>query len=284
MLTIGHHTIESVLDTVSRGDPTRMYPGSTLEGWSAHPGTLEADGSLQFAIGGYLVRGGGRVLLVDLGVGPHGWQAPSGASLPPGRLVDALRDLGVAPDEVTDVVLTHVHPDHVGWASVGETPTFGRATYRCHRRDWEHFVEQRNGDPSVWPVLEPVAERLEPWDGDGPLFAGLDLLDAPGHTPGSTVLTFSGPSGARAVLLGDVVHCPVELVDDEWGTIGDVDPELARRTRRRFARELEGSDAHVSAAHFPELRFGRLVVDAERQRRWGYGSSSSRGSATTPAG
>jgi glyoxylase-like metal-dependent hydrolase (beta-lactamase superfamily II) len=270
VLTIGDHTIEAVLDSVSRGDPTRMYPGSTAEGWAAHPGTLAADGLLEFAIGGYLVRGGGRVALVDLGVGPDGWQAPSGATIAPGHLLESLRALGVAPDDVTDVVLSHVHPDHVGWASDHGAPVFTRATYRCHRKDWAHFVEQGNGDPTVPPRLAPVADRLEPWDGDGPLWPGVDLLEAPGHTPGSTVLAFSGPAGERAVLLGDVVHCPVELVDEEWGSIADVDPELALRTRARWARELEGTDTHVSAAHFPELRFGRLVVDEERGRRWGH--------------
>jgi glyoxylase-like metal-dependent hydrolase (beta-lactamase superfamily II) len=168
------------------------------------------------------------------------------------------------------VIFSHIHPDHVGWAAVDGAAVFANATYRCHRNDWEFFVERRNGDPTVWPKMDAVADRMETWERSGTLFAGIDLTDAPGHTPGSTILTFAGPAGERAILLGDVVHCPAELVDDEWGTIGDVDPELARRTRARIARELEGTSAHVSAAHFPELRFGRLVVDTERTRHWGY--------------
>jgi glyoxylase-like metal-dependent hydrolase (beta-lactamase superfamily II) len=271
MLTIGSYEIEQVVDSFSRGDPTRIYPGTTREGWSAHGGSLEADGTLQLSIGAHVVRFGDRVMLIDLGVGPNGWHAPSGVVIPPGHLVERLRGIGIDPGDVTDVVFTHIHPDHVGWASVDGTPTFDRATYRCHRLDWEHFVEGRTGDPAVWLALDPVTDRLELWEGDGTLFAGMDLIAAPGHTPGSTVIAFSAATGERAILLGDVVHCPAELLDDEWGTIGDVDPELAKRTRARFARELEGSDAHISAAHFSELRFGRLVVDADRQRHWGYG-------------
>lgn len=74
------------------------------------------------------------------------------------------------------------------------------------------------------PVLE---ERLETFDHDGPLLPGIDARLAPGHTPGSVILVLSSGQ-SRRILLGDVVHCPVELVDDEWGSLGDVDPEAWR--------------------------------------------------------
>jgi hypothetical protein len=71
----------------------------------------------------------------------------------------------------------------------------------------------------------------------------------------------------RALLLGDVVHCPVELMEDGWEALFDVDPALARRTREALARELEGTDVPVAAAHFPGLRFGRLLAGTGR-RHW----------------
>jgi glyoxylase-like metal-dependent hydrolase (beta-lactamase superfamily II) len=91
-------------------------------------------------------------------------------------------------------------------------------------------------------------------------------MAAPGHTPGSTIIVISSGT-ERALLLGDVVHCPVQLLDDEWAGMGDVDPVLARRTRVALARELEGSDVPVAAAHFPGMQFGRLIA-AEGTRRW----------------
>lgn len=115
-------------------------------------------------------------------------------------------------------------------------------------------------------LLAPIADRFEQWSGSGPLLAGLDTLEAPGHTPGSTVMVVSD-GAERAMLLGDVVHCPIELVDDEWQAMFDVDPELARRTRVALNRELEGSDIPVAAAHFPGLEFGRLLP-ATGRRRW----------------
>ncbi|MBV9254592.1 MAG: MBL fold metallo-hydrolase, partial [Actinobacteria bacterium] len=71
----------------------------------------------------------------------------------------------------------------------------------------------------------------------------------------------------RAMLLGDVVHCPIELLEDEWAGLGDVDPALAKRTRNALARELEGTDVPAAAAHFPGLQFGRLLA-GEGRRRW----------------
>ncbi|HVM64949.1 MAG TPA: hypothetical protein VMU14_08820, partial [Acidimicrobiales bacterium] len=65
----------------------------------------------------------------------------------------------------------------------------------------------------------------------------------------------------------DVVHCPVELLEDEWEFIADVDKDLARRTREALAREFEGTDVPMSAAHFPDMRFGRLLP-GEGQRSW----------------
>jgi glyoxylase-like metal-dependent hydrolase (beta-lactamase superfamily II) len=180
-----------------------------------------------------------------------------------GRFLESLAVLGVGPGDVTDVVFTHLHFDHVGWATQQGRVVFDNATYRCDERDWHHFIGH---DPGATKKLSPIEERLETWDTSSPLVPGLDTLVAPGHTPGSTIIVVSDHN-ERALLLGDVVHCPVELLEDEWAGLGDVDPELAKRTRVALARELEGTDTPVAAAHFPGLQFGRLLL-GEGTRRW----------------
>ena len=114
--------------------------------------------------------------------------------------------------------------------------------------------------------LTPIADRLEPFDDGATLAPGVDARLAAGHTPGSTVVVVSSGT-ARAMLLGDVVHCSFELTEGDWEALFDVDPELAKRTREALARELEGTDVPVAAAHFPGLRFGRLLP-AEGGRSW----------------
>jgi glyoxylase-like metal-dependent hydrolase (beta-lactamase superfamily II) len=226
-------------------------------GWEPHREFLNADGNLPLEFGAFLVRHSGRLALVDAGAGPDH------SSLPPGHLLDSLAALGVTPAAITDVIFTHLHSDHVGWAAVDGEAMFAHATYRCHHDDWAYFIGH---DQKVSDKLLPIAHRFEMWSGDETLFPGLDLLPAPGHTPGSTVIVLSSGAG-RALLLGDVVHCPAELLEEEWLVLGDVDPALATRTRDRLAREVEGTEAMVAAAHFPGLSFGRVLA-AQGQRRW----------------
>jgi glyoxylase-like metal-dependent hydrolase (beta-lactamase superfamily II) len=112
--------------------------------------------------------------------------------------------------------------------------------------------------------LSAIADHLVVLDGPGIPVPGISAVPAPGHTPGSTVYVASEGT-ARVVFLGDVVHCPVQLLDAEWAVLGDVDPRLAARTRERVVRELEGAD--VAGAHFPGLALGRLIR-SEVARRW----------------
>lgn len=252
--------IDPVIDGVGAFEPTLAFRGSTPEQWAVHQDLLDESGKLGFSMGGFLVRGRGRTTLVDLGLGPKSFLGIEG-----GSFLTALAELGVAPDEVTDVVFTHLHFDHIGWAATPEgVPTFPNAVYRCDQADWEHFMVVHPGAEAA--LIQPVVDRFEVWDRSGALLPGIDCIAAPGHTPGSAVIVVS--SGAdRAMMLGDVVHCPVELVDDEWASMYDVDPQLALRTRIALNRELEGSDVPVAAAHFPGLRFGRLLR-GEGRRQW----------------
>jgi hypothetical protein len=71
------------------------------------------------------------------------------------------------------------------------------------------------------------------------------------------------------MLLGDVVHCPAELLSNDWEMIGDVDRQLAQRTREALAKELEGSNVPAAATHFPGLKFGRLLT-VQGRRRWNF--------------
>ena len=171
------------------------------------------------------------------------------------------------PQDVTDVLLTHLHYDHTGWLATEGRPTFANASVRCAAADLAWF-----GDPSttglssqVLPArVGPLGDRLSTFAVDGTILPGVDALLAPGHTPGSTMFVIS-EGEQRVLLIGDVVHCPVELVEEEWAAFGDVDPVLAARTRERVSRELDG--AEVGGAHFPGLTLGRLITTSVA-RRW----------------
>ncbi len=277
-MKIGDIEILPVLDGSAFIPATAAYAGKTEEDWAPHRGLLDPEGRLEMAFGGFLVRSGDRVGLIDAGLGP---ESPT-PLMSGGQLLDSLAGLGVSPGDITDMIFTHLHFDHIGWASRAGAAVFPNATYRCDERDWEYFVEPppelaqgaEEDNPlaalvapgSGKTVLEPIADRLEPWKESTTLMPGVDVRLAAGHTPGSGVIVISS-GAARAILLGDIAHCPIELLDDEWAGLGDVDPVMATRTRVALMRELEGQDVPITASHFPGLKFGR-VVPAQGKRQW----------------
>jgi glyoxylase-like metal-dependent hydrolase (beta-lactamase superfamily II) len=260
-----------VIDGTARLNPHRFYgmngaiPGQRgydLADWEPHRYLLDENGKIELTLGGYLVITGDRRVLVDAGIADLGFGPFHG-----GQMLESLRALGFAPEDITDVVLTHLHADHIGWTSQDGELVFSNATYRCDIHDWEYFATAVPGMGDPTPErLAPLEARLETWDGSVSLLPGVDSVEAYGHTPGSCVLVVS--SGIqRAMILGDAVHCAVELLDDDWARIGDVDPDLAMRARIALARELDGSDTFVAGGHFPGLQLGR-VLSGEGVRRW----------------
>lgn len=253
---VGDISISPIIDgTVTLLVDELIRPaGESSNAWGRHPGLDGGKVRLELPVGGFLVRTADRTILVDAGVGPIDDGVFRG-----GGLIESLAKAGVSPADVTDVLLTHLHLDHIGWISRRGETTFPRAWVRCHSADWHWFVEGDRADPIVARKVAPVTEQLELFDNDCVVAPGVSVRHAPGHTPGSTIVVLS--SGAeRALLLGDVAHCPLELTEDDWEGVFDVDPGGARLTRERVARELEGGATTAVGGHFDGLRFGRLMT------------------------
>jgi glyoxylase-like metal-dependent hydrolase (beta-lactamase superfamily II) len=271
-MQVGAVTIEGVSDGSIPVPPGSLFNKSDQD-WLQHSQFLDRNGMLPLEFGGFLVCMGEHRVLIDTGIGPG--SAPDRT----GMFMRNLSALGIQPSVVTDVVLTHLHFDHLGWATDGERRLFDNATYRCHEADWKFFMGTKPFDDSLAvsfmggrgssELLPPMLDRLETWSEDGSILPGIDVRSAPGHTPGSTVVVISSGT-ERAMLLGDVVHCPAELLSNDWEMIGDVDRQLALRTREALAKELEDSDIPAAASHFPGLEFGRLLAGQGR-RRWSFG-------------
>jgi glyoxylase-like metal-dependent hydrolase (beta-lactamase superfamily II) len=235
----------------------------------AHPELFDRHQTAWLPIGCFLVRTGERVLLVDAGLGPAERELPHGMRLSGGQLLTGLRARGVTPEDVTDVVCSHFHCDHVGWLfGLDARPTFPSATIWYGHADWQHFVAgtaTMAGHIRAGFTNPDNAGCLRPVDHDTTVATGVTALLAPGHTPGHMCVVVSSGQD-RVLLLGDSITCPVQLDEPTWSSMGDVDPALARRTRERLWRELEDGHTMGAGAHFPELRFGRVLPGTGR--RW----------------
>ena len=315
-MRIGDIEIRPVVDgrIVGRLPSTKPLPDEGSSIWRQQHGMFRSGGFVESTVGGFLVRSGDRLALVDAGLGPPlpgGYVPPAVAlddddpiigplraqgvpeehlrrladalgrvQVEQGQLPASLRAVSVGPEEVTDLVFTHLHFDHIGWATARGAAFFENATIRCASADLEHFLPGTPEDFFTGRVygamtaaerLGPVLDRVETWETDGTLLPGVDVRLTPGHTPGSSVVMISDGI-QRAMLLGDIIHCPLELMDDDFNLLVDQDQALANSVREAYARELEGSDIPVAASHFPGLRFGRLLP-SEGTRRWTFDPS-----------
>ena len=233
--------------------PQEFYVGLDF---STHQDLLADDGRVHIPIGCFLLRTGDTTVLVDAGLGAVDVEWARGGDLPA-----ALRAAGVGPEDIDLVVCSHLHIDHIGWLAVDDAPWFPNATVRYGTADWQQFVADRPDDDRSRRTMEVLADagRLEPMDGDMvPLAKGLTARHTPGHTLGHYGFVVSS-GDERAVLLGDAVECPLQLEEPDFWAMSDVDPTMAARTREALWRELEGTDALVTAAHFPGLEFGRVL-------------------------
>lgn len=225
------------------------------------PPPFGPDGVAWLPIGCFLIRTGDRVVLVDAGLGPARTELPHGMALVGGQLPVALLASGTFPGDVTDVVCTHLHSDHVGWLFDRDGRTvFPAATvwFGAREDDGELAEHVRAGFR--------FAADVEVVDGDRSVAPGVDLVATPGHTPGHVAVVVSS-RGERAILAGDAITCPVQLAEPSWHSFGDVDPDQAERSREWLWDELARPRTTGTGAHFPELRFGRVTTHAGR-RRW----------------
>lgn len=270
-IQIGDQEIIALSDGMSRLPP-QFFPGLDTE---VHPEVLDGDGTVHIPTGSFLVTGPGGTVLVDAGLGPTTVPFPVGLpvahTMPMsegGLLPEALAAAGHTPRDIDMVFLTHLHADHIGWVAPYGEPYLPRAEVVFGAADWEPLVEQAPaGDAGAAgmrivraagltrPLTEPTV----------PLAAGITARHAPGHTPGSYILTVCAGTD-YAYLLGDVVQSPLQLTDAGIAFITDADAAVAAQTRETLFHQMQQRNAVIGMDHFPGGGFQRITNTSPR--RW----------------
>lgn len=196
-----------------------------------------------------LVRTEAAVVLVDTGIGDA--EHPFGGS--GGRLVAELERLGVSPETVDVVVITHGHLDHIGGNVRDGAPAFPRARYVMSRMDWEYWTsEETLGGTGIGAAvarehLPPLvaAGVLDLVEGDEEVSPGIRLLHAPGHTPGHLAVEVTG----ELLYLTDAFLHPLQAVRPDWGHGLDGDPRSAAATLRALLGRAVESGIPIASSH-----------------------------------
>src|SRR5439155_7078638 len=132
-------------------------------------------------------------------------------------------------------------------------PTFPRARHLFARTEWEHWSTEDDDDTkrimgdSVRPVLDAGLTDLV--DMDHRISSEIWFEPTPGHTPGHVSVRLSS-GGAEAVITGDLMHCPVQVAEPDWGSHFGSDPEQPRQTRRAFSERNPDTAVAVLGTHF----------------------------------
>jgi glyoxylase-like metal-dependent hydrolase (beta-lactamase superfamily II) len=267
-LDLGEVAVTFVPDGEIRVDPRMAYPHGHEPIHADGLAVTDEDGMLLLSVGGILVTNGEHRTLIDVGIGDRTIPLPGrsreqrDAHMRGGDLLNNLARLGLGPDDIDTVLITHLHADHVGWVTHERDGrcTFGRATYWVSDPEWHFWNQPANAGKPTGPrghELQAIADaRHTLTDGASPA-PGITAVATAGHTPGHFSFHIAG-TARRAFVVGDAAHCPAEVLRPDLSWAGDLDPGAAVQIRRRLARLLSTPDAVLIGPHFPDPVFRQL--------------------------
>jgi len=222
-----------------------------------------AKNPVETSVTAFLVNTGSRLVLVDTGAG-----VLFGPTL--GKLLANLRAAGYTPDQVDDVILSHLHPDHVGGLLEHGAPAFTHATIHAARRDVDFWLSKANlaaapdaakpffvgAAASLTPYV--TAGKLVPFDADGAIVPGIVAIATPGHSAGHTSFEVES-RGERLMIVGDLIHVAAVQLEQPKVTIAyDADAPAAAQARQMMFTRVARAGELVAAAHLPFPGLGHL--------------------------
>jgi len=262
------------LDVLIVSDGVLLLPTSTLA-TNADPAARAAwlddmflpPDTFDWPLNVLVVRSGARTILVDSGLGDEYPDFPRA-----GHLALRLEAAGIDLGSVTDVVLTHMHMDHVGGLLVDGVKNRLRPDLRVHVAAaevefWASPDFSHTSMPSPVPaVLRSAATRflneyhsqLRPFEEEHEVAPGVVVCRTGGHTPGHSVVRLAS-GGERLTFAGDAIF-PVGFDHPDWHNGFEHDPEESTRVRIRLLRELAASGETLVATHLPFPSVGRVAV------------------------
>ena len=221
---------------------------------------------VETSVNAYLVNTGTKLVLIDAGAGKL-----FGPTL--GGLVASLKAAGYQPEQVDEIYVTHMHPDHVGGLAADGKAVFPNAVVRADKRDADFWLAQKTLDAApkddkgfiegAMASLKPYVDagKFKAFEGDAELVPGVKAVATHGHTPGHAIYVVES-KGQKLVLWGDLMHVAAVQFPNPAVTIKfDSDSKAAAVQRKKAYADAAKGGYWVAASHLPFPGIGHLRLE-----------------------
>lgn len=224
---------------------------------------------LDASVNAFLIKPSGntnKLIMVDAGSGEL-----YGPTL--NKLVASLKAIGYEPEQITDILLTHIHTDHSGGLMDGTRMVFPNAVVHTDKREAGYWLNSANADKAeankkqlfreaaakVKPYLD--AGKVKTFDGDSELFPGIRSVATPGHTPGHSFYSVES-KGEKIVFFGDIMHvAEVQFPNPSVTIMFDSDSKAAAAQRKKAFADAAKNGYWIAPAHVSFPGIGHLRAD-----------------------
>ncbi|MBJ7537080.1 MBL fold metallo-hydrolase [Marinomonas transparens] len=261
------------VDVVALSDGTVPLDTAVLNAQPEYIGRLLAKSYLKSpidaSVNAFLIELENRLILVDAGTAEL--YGPTLDKLP-----SSLNAIGYKVEDITDVLITHIHTDHTGGLMNGNKKVFPNATIHIHKKEINYWLDAKNKASAIASqkqYFEQAFKKVNPYVQSGQvktfiggdvLFPNIKAINSPGHTPGHTFFELSS-KGEKLVFWGDILHVgPVQFIDPSVTIQFDVNPQMARQQRAQAFEDAAEKGYLVAPAHISFPGLGRLKREGGR--------------------
>jgi len=201
----------------------------------------------------FLVKVENELILIDTGMG-----VPSGDRA--SRLGDELKHIGVTPEQITLILITHMHGDHIGGMVLGDEKAFPSArvlSAKIEHDFWldpksaELFPNRKAGFELAQKVFGLYGPNSETFEFDSTVAPGIHAIDARGHTPGHTAFLLES-DGEKILFWGDILHAAaLQFQRPDLNASYDMNPEESAAARLRFLEKTAVEKLTIAGVHLP---------------------------------
>ena len=198
------------------------------------------DSTFDNAVNAFLVRKGEKIWIIDTGFGRN--------------IFMIMDSLGIDPVNVNQVLLTHMHGDHIGGMLRDSTLLFPDAQVILSQKEftyWSALGEKAQNAQNILNMYADKIIRQEPYDLDDKFEDGIHMIEAYGHTPGHVMFLIRDGKD-QLLIWGDLVHASaIQFPHPEISVKYDVDPQAARETRQRVMKFVKENSITIAGMHLP---------------------------------